>query len=238
MKVQILKDKNNNPIMPITHVRAVAVNNNENLEDILKFKIQTIDTEDVIDDVDINYLSTTPQTLTNAEKQQVKENLDIREPDLSGFATIESVDFKIAAIPEPDLSSYIDTVKIQEYAKKSELPTKLSQFTNDTDYVDTTSLNNKQNKIMVSDHGTSNTTFTLTPNILHIWGTVTALNLTLGTASDTTIVNYYMFQFTSGTTATTLTLPASVKWNSELIIEANKTYQVIILNNCAVIGGF
>ena len=79
---------------------------------------------------------------------------------------------------------------------------------------------------------------TLTPNVLHKWGTVTNLTLTLGSGA-TGVANYYMFQFTSGSTATTLSIPATVKWSGgELNIEANKTYQVSILNNCAVIGGF
>lgn len=46
-----------------------------------------------------------------------------------------------------------------------------------------------------------------------------------------------MFQFTCGSTAVTLSMPASVKWINEPVIEANKTYQVSILNNIAVIGG-
>lgn len=96
----------------------------------------------------------------------------------------------------------------------------------------------KQDKITIVDHGTADTTFTLTPNVLHKWGTVTNLTLTLGSGA-TGVANYYMFQFTSGSTATTLSIPATVKWSGgELNIEANKTYQVSILNNCAVIGGF
>lgn len=102
----------------------------------------------------------------------------------------------------------------------------------------TTSINGKQDKITIVDHGTSDTTFTLTPNVLHKWGTVTKLTLTLG-GGTTGVANYYMFQFTSGSTATTLSVPATVKWSGgELNIEANKTYQVSILDNCAVMGGF
>ena len=38
-----------------------------------------------------------------------------------------------------------------------------------------------------------------------------------------------MFQFTSGATATSLTLPDDIKWANEVTIEPNKIYQVSIL---------
>ena len=92
-----------------------------------------------------------------------------------------------------------------------------------------------QDKIVVSDHGTGDTTFALTPNVFHKWGIVTSLTLTLATPADTTIYNEYMFEFVSGTTATTLSLPDTVKWVSEPNIEADKTYQCSIVNNIGVI---
>ena len=90
----------------------------------------------------------------------------------------------------------------------------------------------------IVNHGTSDTSFALTPNVFHKWGTVSSLSLTLATPSDQTILNEYMFEFVSGSTATSLTLPSTVKWTSELFIEANKTYQVSIIDNLGVIGGF
>ena len=89
----------------------------------------------------------------------------------------------------------------------------------------------------LSNHGTSSTTFTLTPNVLHVWGTVTRLTLTLGT-EQSGVANEYLFQFTSGSTATTLSLPSSVKWQEDLTIEKNKTYQVSILNGFATVLAF
>lgn len=88
----------------------------------------------------------------------------------------------------------------------------------------------------VVDHGTNDTTFALTPNVLHVWGEVAALNLTLA-AETSGVVNEYMAQFTSGTTATVLTLPDTVNYIGESTIEADKTYQVSIINNLAVLGG-
>lgn len=46
-----------------------------------------------------------------------------------------------------------------------------------------------------------------------------------------------MFEFISGTIATILTLPDNIKWIGDNTIEVNKTYQVSIVNNQAVIGG-
>lgn len=89
----------------------------------------------------------------------------------------------------------------------------------------------------LSNHGTSSTTFTLTPNVLHVWGTVSQLTLTLGT-EQSGVANEYLFQFTSGSTATTLSLPDTIKWQEDLTIEANKTYQVSILNGFATVLSF
>ena len=92
-------------------------------------------------------------------------------------------------------------------------------------------------EIPVVDHGTGDTTFVLTPNILHKWGAVTSLTFTLAVPTKTSVANYYMVQFASGTTATSLNLPDTIKWITEPNIEANKTYQISILDNLGVIGG-
>ena len=92
-------------------------------------------------------------------------------------------------------------------------------------------------EVPIVDHGTGDTTFVLTPNILHKWGTVTSLTLTLAVSTDTTVANYYMAQFTCGSSATSLNLPDTIKWITEPDIEANKTYQISILDNLGVIGG-
>ena len=82
------------------------------------------------------------------------------------------------------------------------------------------------------EHGTSDTTFTLTPNIFHVWSAVTSLTLTLG-SEKSGVVNEFLFQFASGATATTLSLPSSIKWTKELEIEPNKIYQISILKGLA-----
>jgi hypothetical protein len=90
----------------------------------------------------------------------------------------------------------------------------------------------------VIDHGTNDTTYTLTPNIFHKWDIVNTLNLTLG-AEETGITNEYLFQFKSGSEGTSLSLPSNIVWiNNEVpIIYPNCLYQVSIFNNLATICG-
>jgi hypothetical protein len=70
----------------------------------------------------------------------------------------------------------------------------------------------------------SETSFEIKPNRKYIFGTKQALTITFAAPTDTTIVNNYFFEFTSGSTATTLSLPASIKWTTEPSIKPNKTY--------------
>ena len=98
-------------------------------------------------------------------------------------------------------------------------------------------ISGKQDKITVQSHGTSSTTLSIAPNVLHKWGTVSILTITLTAPTDTSVYNEYMFQFTSGSTPTTLSISESVKWQTEPNIEANKTYQVSIVDNIGLIIG-
>lgn len=80
------------------------------------------------------------------------------------------------------------------------------------------------------NHGTSDTTFTLTPNTFHVWDEVESLDLTLGDETAG-VANEFLFQFTSGATPTTLTLPDTIKWANDTAptIAENKIYQVSVL---------
>ena len=82
----------------------------------------------------------------------------------------------------------------------------------------------------------SETSFEIKPNRKYIFGTKQTLTITFAAPTDTTIVNNYFFEFTSGSTATTLSLPNTVRWKSDLQILPNKTYQINIENNLGVIG--
>lgn len=89
------------------------------------------------------------------------------------------------------------------------------------------------------NHGTNDTTFTLTPNTFHVWDEVSALTLTLG-SETASVANEFLFQFTSGATATSLTLPDDIKWanDSAPTIEENMIYQVSILKGMASVLEF
>lgn len=89
------------------------------------------------------------------------------------------------------------------------------------------------------NHGTNDTTFTLTPNTFHVWDEVTSLDLSLA-EEQAGIANEYLFQFTSGSTATTLTLPDSIKWanDSAPTISENMIYQISVLKGLASVLEF
>ena len=100
-------------------------------------------------------------------------------------------------------------------------------------------LNNLVRGYKAINHGTGDTSYAITPNVYHIWGEVATLTLTYGSEVDG-FANEYLFQFSSGATPTTLSLPASIKWANDtaLEIEADKTYSVSIVNNLAVFATF
>lgn len=87
------------------------------------------------------------------------------------------------------------------------------------------------------NHGTSDTTFTLTPNTFHVWDKVASLTLDFGSETSG-VANEFLFQFTSGATATSLTLPDDIKWVNELTIEPNMIYQISILKGLASVLEF
>ena len=91
----------------------------------------------------------------------------------------------------------------------------------------------------VESGGSGSITKQIKPNTFYKFGEVTNLTISFA-AEESYILNEYMFEFVSGTTPTTLSLPESVKWSggSAPTIEANKTYQVSIVNNLAVFATF
>lgn len=89
------------------------------------------------------------------------------------------------------------------------------------------------------NHGTSDTTFTLTSNTFHVWDEVATLDLSFGEETSG-VANEYLFQFTSGATATTLTLPDDIKWanDSAPTIAENMIYQISVLKGLASVLEF
>ena len=89
------------------------------------------------------------------------------------------------------------------------------------------------------NHGTNDTTFTLTPNTFHVWDEITSLTLNFGNETSG-VANEYLFQFTSGPTATSLTLPDDIKWANDNVptINRNMIYQVSVLRGLASVLEF
>ena len=81
----------------------------------------------------------------------------------------------------------------------------------------------------------TDTTVTLEPNKLYVFPEMASLTVTLGTPIDTNVANEYHFFFTSGATATTLTLNDVL--SDAYSIEANMKYEVSILEGVAYIKG-
>lgn len=79
----------------------------------------------------------------------------------------------------------------------------------------------------------SGTTVTqeLTENKFYVFGEVSSLTITLATPANANIVNEYHFRFTSGSTATVLTLPNTVNMPSGFSVEASKVYEISIIDN-------
>lgn len=97
--------------------------------------------------------------------------------------------------------------------------------------------NNFQRKAEPVIINQTETTVTINPNVLNVWGEVSTLTITLAEA-DPTKYNEYMIQFVSGASPTTLTLPATVSWLNDAEIEANTTYQISIVNNLGIMEGW
>lgn len=125
-------------------------------------------------------------------------------------------------IPKSDLASAVQTSL--GMADTAVQPAAIANFADKTSYA--------------SQSGV--TSDTLQPNTFTDFGTVASLAITLGSvAADAPLEKrMFGFQFTSGTTATTLTLPDTVKFPEDPTIEAGHTYQMTILNNLALIVGW
>lgn len=93
--------------------------------------------------------------------------------------------------------------------------------------------------IKTQDGGTGAVTKELQPNTFYKFGECSSLTITLA-AEKSGILNEYMFEFISGSTPTTLTDIPNIKWQNgdKLAPEANYTYQISIVNNCAVYAKF
>lgn len=70
--------------------------------------------------------------------------------------------------------------------------------------------------------------------IYHFTGTLTSLTLTLNAPSSGSLAQYH-FDFESGSTTPTLTLPNTITMPDGFVVESSKRYEVDILNNFGVV---
>jgi hypothetical protein len=70
--------------------------------------------------------------------------------------------------------------------------------------------------------------------IYHFTGALSSLTLTLNAATTGQLAQYH-FDFTTGSTAPTLTVPSTVTMPDGFDVKANKRYEVDILNGYGVV---
>lgn len=106
----------------------------------------------------------------------------------------------------------------------------------DSSKADVTALNTKCDKITeINDTSTGSQTKAIDANkIYHFTGALTALTIQLNAPASGELA-WYHFDFNSGSNALTLTLPNTVTMPSGFTIEANKHYEIDILNNYGVV---
>lgn len=78
----------------------------------------------------------------------------------------------------------------------------------------------------------TDTAVELEPNKLYIFPEMSELTITLAEITDASVASEYHFIFQSGATATTLTIPDTVKIPSGFTVDANKIHEINILEGC------
>ena len=88
----------------------------------------------------------------------------------------------------------------------------------------------------------TSSSMTLSPNVYYrnTSTSLASLTITLGSVSNSNIMNEYFVEFTTRSSGTTVSFPSSVKWVDGIAPtwEAGYTYQVSIVNNLGVVVKF
>jgi hypothetical protein len=88
----------------------------------------------------------------------------------------------------------------------------------------------------------TSSSMSLSPNIYYrnTSTSLLTLTITLGSVSNSNIINEYFVEFTTRSGGTTVSLPSGIKWaNGETpTFEASTTYQISIVNNLGTIQKF
>jgi hypothetical protein len=88
----------------------------------------------------------------------------------------------------------------------------------------------------------TSSSMSLSPNVYYrnTSTSLSTLTITLGSVSNSNIINEYFVEFTTRSAGTTVSLPSTIKWaNGETpTFEASTTYQISIVNNLGVVTKF
>lgn len=87
----------------------------------------------------------------------------------------------------------------------------------------------------------STTSAVISPNVYTVFkNTIQTLSITLGTPVDSSVVNDYVFEFTTSDGPIVINFPSSIKWANRIppLFEANTTYQISIIRNLAVVTSY
>ena len=156
--------------------------------------------------------------------------------------TYQAASGRVESVTQNDLTGYV---------KKTDVPTKTSQLTNDSGFLtEHQSLDGYVRKREVvktlpntigygTSYAASRPSIELAADKFHIVGRCTGLTLTLPEGADMD-GQEYCCQFYVPNQDYTLTVPADVRWqNGEVpTFEGNTCCQLVIVNNCATIGVF
>ena len=90
-------------------------------------------------------------------------------------------------------------------------------------------LSGGSDKTAVVHHGTEDTTFEMTPNVVHKWDVIDSLTLTIPDDEEG-YTNQYKAVFTAASDAFTLALPSRFRWVNDEVpaFEANRQYEISI----------
>ena len=217
------------------------VNNPENADDYNITTDYYIDTNITVDD-----------NITVEEVVEVVKKSAIEKVDRAIADKVASVDSEVDKLKESIQQHQLQSdnlITSQLNALPSMMPTidaegYVSEYNTTTHTHQKTTKNLKGEKgdkgddgyLRVVQHGKSDTTFALTPNVIHVWDEVEQLNLTLSPNTDDNKLAEYCFQFLSpANKATTLSI-SDVKWLNNVvpIMRAGKTYQGSIVNGVIV----
>lgn len=195
------------------------------------------------------FIADTGEIYANNKINTPGQGGDSGGPDLDDYALKTDLDTKVDKVEGMGLSSndyttdeknklstlsnYDDSAVLEAIGGKQDVISDLDSIRSGA-ALGATAIQVDQVAFPVVEHGVNDSEFVLTPNVMHVWGEVSSLTLTFDTEISN-ISNEYIFEFISGATATTLTLPDSVVWHNTPSIEANKKYQISILNNIGIV---